>query len=88
LDNLSTLEPWQKGLVEQWRIQATIDGGCMAVALDEFLIDRTRESFLLSLAENVLEHSDSSSYRTGQLFIALLAGKLKTTASSPVDYLD
>jgi hypothetical protein len=88
LDKLPILETWQKELVEHWRVQATIDGGCMAVDLDEFLIDHTRESFLLSLAENVLDHCDSLAYRTGQLFIALLAGKLKTTASSPIDYLD
>jgi hypothetical protein len=64
-----------------------IRGGCMAVDLDEFLIDNTRESFLLSLAENILDHCDSLAYRTGQLFIAL-PGKLKTTVSSPIDYLD
>jgi hypothetical protein len=84
---LPALEPWQESLMEHWRIQATIDGGCMSVGLDKFLTDRTREDFLLSLAKGALERSDPMGHRTGELLIDLLAGKLKTTESSPIDYL-
>ena len=80
-------EPWQQSLMEHWAIQATIDGGCMRVGLDDFLTDDTRRSFVLLLAKSVLDFSGPTARRTGQLFIDLLAGKLKTTSSSPIDYL-
>jgi hypothetical protein len=80
-------EPWQESLMEHWRVQATIDGGVMAVGLNDFLTDSPRKDFLLSLAQGALTRSDPMGHRTGELFIDLLAGKLKTTVSSPIDYL-
>jgi hypothetical protein len=88
LGKLSSLERWQEVMTEHWRTQAGIDGGVMSVSLDEFLTDETREGFVLSLAKKALEHSDPLGHRTGELFIDLLVGDLKTTVSSPVDYLD
>lgn len=87
ISRLPTLETWQESLMKRWRTQATIDGGVMSVGLDEFLTDRTRERFVLQLAKSAVEHSESQARRTGQLFIDLLEGRLKTTASDPVDYL-
>lgn len=88
LQKLPTLEPWHESLIEHWRVQATIDGGVMSLGLDEFLKDGTRRDFMLSLAEGALERSEPIGHRTGELFVELLAGKLKTTVSSPIDYLD
>ena len=84
---LQQLEPWQQSLMARWHIQAAIDGGCIAVGLDEFLTDGTKKDFLLLLAKGSLEHSKLIGRRTGELFIDLLSGKLKTTVSSPIDYL-
>jgi hypothetical protein len=82
------LEPWQEELGEHWRIQAKIDGGCMSVDLDKFLIDSKREKLLIEIAGWTLERCYPSGFRTGELFIDLLVGRLKTTVSSPIDYLD
>jgi hypothetical protein len=79
-------EPWQESLIEYWRIQSTIDGGCISVGLDKFLTDEARQDFLLSLAQRALKGSKSLERRTGELFVELLVGKLKSTASSPIDY--
>ena len=59
----------------------------MSVGLDEFVTDGTRRDFLLSVAAGALERSTPLGRRTGELFIGLLQGKLKTTDSSPIDYL-
>jgi hypothetical protein len=87
MTKLPALEPWQKSLIEHWKIQTTIDGGCMAVDLDEFLSEPSRQEFLLSLAKRSLPSSKPVGRRTGELFVELLEGKLKTTVSSPLDYL-
>jgi hypothetical protein len=84
---LPAAEPWQKALVEHWQIQAEIDGGCMSLDLDEFLSEQAKRDFVLSVAASALPRSAESSRRTGELFIALLSGQIKTTVSSPVDYL-
>lgn len=88
MQKLPTLEPWQKALTEHWRVQATIDGGVVSVDLDHFLTDHIREDFVRTLAEGALENSDRLGHRTGELFLDLLAGKLTTTVSSPIDYLN
>jgi hypothetical protein len=84
---LPSLEPWQEALREHWHIQATIDGGVMSAGLDDFLTDGHRKDFVLSLAKGALPRSAPIAHRTGELFIDLVAGKLKTTVSSPIDYL-
>jgi len=81
------LEPWQESLAEHWRIQAYIDGGCMSLNLDGFLSDSTRREIVLSVSEQALPRCPELGRRTGELFIALLSGLLRTTASSPIDYL-
>ena len=88
MQKLPTKEQWQDSLMEHWRIQASIDGGCMSIGLDEFLADTKKRDFVLSVSRKTLEHSNSLGRRTGELFIDLLEGKLKTTSSSPIDYLN
>jgi hypothetical protein len=85
--NLPKLETWQESLMEHWRIQAAINGGCMSVGLDDFLTNSARVDLLVSVAKRALERNNLLEHRTGELFIDLLEGKLKTTASSPIDYL-
>jgi hypothetical protein len=85
--SLPASQPWQVSLMEHWRNQATIDGGVMSVGLDEFLTNGDKRDFVLSLAKKALVRSDPEGHRTGELFIDLLAGKLKTTVTSPIDYL-
>lgn len=80
-------EPWHKPLMEHWSMQVEVDGGCMSAALDEFLTDSERLDSLISTSELALRNCELSAKRTGELFVALLRGTLKTTASSPIDYL-
>ena len=87
MQRLPSREAWQESLMEHWQAQSTIDGGVMSLGLDEFLINDERRDCMLSLAHNALQRSDEKARRTAELFIALLAGKLRTTASSPIDYL-
>jgi hypothetical protein len=88
MQKLPTREEWQESLMEHWRSQRSIDGGCMSIGLDEFLTDIAKRDFVLSVSRKVLEHSSSLGRRTGELFIDLLEGELTTTASSPIDYLN
>jgi len=87
LQNLPTKESWELALMDNWRIQALIGGGCMSLGLDELLVDRARTDFMVSVAKEALPHCSEESRRTGELFIALLLGELKTTVSSPIDCL-
>ena len=84
---LQDLQAWQQALVEEWRIQIAIDGGCMSLRLDEFLVDGPREESMLSLAKRALNFSDPLGRETGELFIKLIEGGLETNESSPIDYL-
>jgi len=81
-------EPWQSALMEHWHVQIEIDGGCMSLDLDEFLIDSARERTVLSLAKQALPSSEPHGRRTGELLIQLLEGQLRTNEASLVDYLD
>ena len=81
-------EPWHELLTEHWSVQIEVDGGCMSAALDQFLTDNGRRDSLISISELALRNCEPSAKRTGELFVALLRGSLKTTASSPTDYLD
>ena len=87
IDSLPDPEPWLDSLVEKWQIQIDIDGGCMDPNLDKFLNNNDRIKYLTSLSEKVLQNCSPDGFRTGQLFISLLKGNLKTTVSSPIDYL-
>ena len=80
-------EAWHKPLMEHWSVQIEVDGGCMWAALDEFLTDSERRDSLISTSELALRTCEPFAKRTGELFVALLRGTLKTTASSPIDYL-
>jgi hypothetical protein len=80
-------EPWQQSLMEHWRVQAEIDSGCISLGLDGFVSDAVKRDFVLSLARRAIERGTGLSKRTGELFIELLSGQLKTNASSPIDYL-
>jgi hypothetical protein len=88
IEDLSSRESWQDSLLEHWPVQATIDGGVMSVSFNESLTDDIRREFMLSMAQAALNRSGPLGRRTGELFIRLLQGKLTTTVTSPVDYLD
>jgi len=88
MQKLPVREAWQESLMEHWRVQSRIDGGVMSLGLDEFLINDERRDCVLSLAHSALQQSEEKARRTGELFSALLAGKLRTTASSPINYFD
>jgi len=87
ITSLTTIEPWQMSLAEHWRVQAGIDGGCVSLELDKYLNDSAKRDFVIGRAEIALLSTTGPPRRTGELFIALLAERLKTTASSPIDYL-
>ena len=87
IQRLAISEQWQESLIEHWWTQASIDGGCTWIGLDEFLTDTRKRDYVLSVSKRALEHGNSLGRRTGELFIDLLEGKLTTTASSPIDYL-
>ena len=74
--------------MKKWETQMEIDGGCMALGLDELLSDEQRRGVMLSLARCSVQYSKPAARRTAELFVDLLEGKLKTTTSSPIDYLD
>jgi hypothetical protein len=81
------VEPWQESLIDHWRVQIKVDGGCMSAGLDEFLTDGERRDSLVSICNAALGNCEPSAKRTGELFVALLLGTLRTTVSSPIDYL-
>lgn len=83
-----THQPWQSSLIEHWQNQMEIDGGMMSLDLDEFLNEQARRDIVLSAAKNALYRARPDALRTGELFIDLLDGKLKTTVSSPINYLE
>jgi hypothetical protein len=79
--------PWQESLMEHWRVQIKVDGGCMSPGLNEFLTESNRRDSLVSISMAALSNCEPYAKRTGELFVALLLGTLRTTASSPIDYL-
>ncbi len=87
MEELATLEEWQSQLIAHWRVQAIIGGGCMWVGLNDYLTDPLREQFILAKAKLALDLCQPLGRKTGELFIQLLEGKLRTNASSPIDYL-
>jgi hypothetical protein len=80
-------EPWHKPLMNHWSEQIEIDGGCMSAGVDQFLADSGRCNFIVSMSERALKNCEPSAKKTGELFVMLLRGTLRTTASSPVNYL-
>jgi hypothetical protein len=83
----SVSEPWQRALAEHWRTQLQIDGGCISLDLYEFLSDAARRDLVRGLAEKAINRTAGPAKRTGELFVALLSGTLRTDTSSPIDYL-
>ena len=79
--------PWEESLMEHWRVQIKVDGGCMSAGLNEFLADSDRRDSIVSISKSALSNCEPFAKRTGELFIALLLGTLRTTASSPINYL-
>ena len=88
MKKLPSLQPWQKSLIDHWQLQVHIDGGWMHLRLDDFLTERAKEQSVISLAKQAVESCQPPGRRTGELFIELLEGRLRTTVSSPIDYLD
>src|SRR5262245_61747452 len=69
MEKLPDVEPWQKALMEHWRVQATIDAGCIWVGLDDFLTDKAREERILSMAKQALPFAEALGHETGELFV-------------------
>ena len=86
MEPMKSEERWLQPVIAHWRIQVEVDGGCMSLRLNEFVSDDTKREMTISLAEKALTTSTELTRRTGELFIELLRGKLRTTASSPIDY--
>ncbi len=86
MEPMKSEERWLQPVIEHWQIQIEVDGGCMSLRLDEFVNDDTKREMIILLAEKALTASTEFTRRTGELFISLLRGQLKTTASSPIDY--
>jgi hypothetical protein len=80
-------EPWQETLMDHWRVQIKIDGGCMSAGLSEFLTDGDRRDSLIFICNAALSNCEPSAKRKGELFVALLLGTPRTTVSSRIDYL-
>jgi hypothetical protein len=80
-------ELWQDVLIQNWEAQVQIDGGSISLDLDELLSDEMRRDRVRHLAEQAVNRATGSARRTGELFVALLAGNLRTDASSPINYL-
>jgi hypothetical protein len=83
----SRVEPWLRTLADEWRIQSSIDGGCIYLGLDAYLSEEPQRKIVLQTAETALVHCPEIGRRTGELFIKLLSGELQTTSSDPIDYL-
>jgi len=66
LHKTSNLEPWKKSLMEHWRVQIRVDGGCMSAGLDEFLTDSEIKDSLLSISKVVLSNCNPMAKRTGE----------------------
>ena len=73
--------------MQHWRTQADIDAGLVWVGLDDFLDDNSKKEAILSVAKHALPYAESLGRETGELFIKLLEGRLRTNESSPIDYL-
>jgi hypothetical protein len=73
--------------MDHWRIQTPIDGGCIGVGLDDFLTDQSKEELIRAAAKQALPFAQPLGRETGELFIKLLEGRLRTKVSSPIDYL-
>lgn len=87
LEERSSTQAWERALIEEWSIQKEIDGGVISLQLDKFLPNAENRDVLLSLAAAALPKAPKDAQRTGELFIDLLREQLRTTASSPIDYL-
>jgi len=80
-------EPWLRALEDEWRVQSSIGGGCISLDLDGFLSEEPRRITILQIAEAALENCPEIGRRTGELFVKLLSGNLRTRSSDPIDYL-
>jgi len=87
LEKMPEPEPWHQPLIEHWKVQIEVDGGCMSAGLDEFVTDNKPRDSLISTSEVALINCEPTAKRTGELFVALLRGMLAATLSSPIDYL-
>jgi hypothetical protein len=77
---------WQRQLIAHWELQKDIDGGVMWLGLDEFVSDHRKRDSLKRYCSQAVANCTGFGKRTGELFIQLLDGDLKTNAASPIDY--
>ena len=84
---LTAPEPWQDELIESWQHEVQVDGGCISLRLDEWFADELRRDLVRRVAAQAVRRATEDAKRTGELFVALLAGDLRTNVRSPIDYL-
>jgi hypothetical protein len=63
--------------------------GCMYPDLDEYLTTDERRNAVLRIIESVIGRKDLTlgARRTLEMIASLVGGKIKTDASSPLDYM-
>jgi hypothetical protein len=90
MEPMPVADEWQKEMKRTWSWEASAGKtGCIWPSLDDFLITEERIQFAVDLAHTAIASVEARDVRRiGELFIDLLEGKLKTTASSPIDYWD
>jgi hypothetical protein len=90
MEPMPVADEWQKEMKRKWSYEATAGKtGCIWPSLDDFLTTEERIQFAIDLSHAAIASVEARDVRRiGELFINLLEGKLKTTASSSIDYWD
>jgi hypothetical protein len=61
-------ETWQSSLIEHWRVQIEVDGGCMSAGLDEFLSDSKRRDTIVFISKAALRACEPMAKKDGPTF--------------------
>ena len=90
IDGLSTRPEWLVRARDHWHLQSTAGfNGCVDCSFDELLSEQSRRDLVLELALRVLERASMTRGEStaADLFVRLLRGEIRTTVTSPKDYL-
>lgn len=82
-------EPWLQEACAHWELMSSGDfNGCIDVKLNSFITDKFRCDMLIEISKSLQSTltQKSALFETGELFIGLLQGELRTDASSSIDY--
>lgn len=86
----STSQEWLRELRDHWRLHSSgVFLGFIHPGLDEFLTNDERRDTVLGLVREISESAGLTreARETAGFLESLLLGKLKTDASSPLDYM-